>query len=257
MFPFIGLCLNNGSPFNPGVREGLQIFGNFSDPAFYILAFLNGVLLCLPRPKDSRLHLALFVARSILLSYVFYFFLVFLPFLPLSVIALLAIGSGFLMLTPLALFLTCLSGLFRDFEILRKRFSDWRLRGAAVLGFLVLPAAITLSYGWERHVLHKALEYAYSPDFSNEYKLDSKALSRTLAILKNHQRKQNDWNVTAEIPYLSSYYNWLVLDNLTLSNTKIRRLEEIFFGGSSQHARPPFRGSKSVHLIDFQTDKPV
>ena len=72
---------------------------DFTGPWWYGLALLNGLLLCLPQPARPGGRLLLYLGRGTMFSYTLYFFLVFLPFLPLSVVAVMAIGVGFLLLT--------------------------------------------------------------------------------------------------------------------------------------------------------------
>jgi hypothetical protein len=57
------------------------------------------------------------------------------------------------------------------------------------------------------------------------------------------------------LPYLSAYYNWLVLDNLTLSEKKINRLEAIFFDAPFLRSTPTiFMGSPFVETSDLQVE---
>jgi hypothetical protein len=232
VLPLLGLAVNSGLFFNSysAAREE-GIFGNFSSPWFYGLALLNGVLLCLPAEDLApRWRLALLVGRSALLGYTGYFFLVFLPWLPLSVVAIIAIGTGFLMLAPLMLLVVHLSVLGDDLAALQPYFSARVRRLALVGGALVLPLALTASYYHDRRVLHQALEYAYTPDYAKKYDLDAHALARTLAVVQRH--KDNDWDffMGSQQPYLSAYFNWLVLDNLTLPESKITDLQQLFLG---------------------------
>ena len=232
VLPLLGLLLNNGAFWGGLGSTEAGIFGNFSSPWFYGLAVLNGVLLCLPASPNRWLHLLLLLGRSTLLAYTFYFFLVFLPFLPLSLLAVILIGTGFLMLTPLVLLLVHVRELAADWQQLRPVFPGWLLGLVLVGGLLTLPLLITARYLADRHTLHQALDYRYSPDYSRSYRLDAAALARTLAVVKQHKDRQS-WEgglFGAHVPYLSLYFNWLVLDNLTLSDTKIADLEQVFLG---------------------------
>ncbi|MFT7239330.1 MAG: hypothetical protein ACI93L_003430, partial [Cyclobacteriaceae bacterium] len=121
VLPLIGLLVNNGQLFNNFGPNESGIFGDFNNAWFYILAVLNGILICFPNRENKIYRLLLFIGRSVTFAYTFYFFLVFLPFLPLSVIAIIAIGTGFLMLTPLLLFVIHINELSKDFTYLKTR----------------------------------------------------------------------------------------------------------------------------------------
>jgi hypothetical protein len=232
VLPLLGLAVNAGLFWGGLHSQGEEgIFGNFSSPWFYGLALLNGVLLCLPADGLApRWRLALLVGRSALLGYTGYFFLVFLPWLPLSVVAIIAIGTGFLMLAPLMLLVVHLSAIGDDLAALQPHFSPWVRRLALVGGALMLPLALTASYYHSRRVLHQALEYTYTPDYAKKYDLDAPALARTLAVVQRHKDTNWDFFMGSQQPYLSAYFNWLVLDNLTLPESKITDLQRLFLG---------------------------
>lgn len=234
VLPVLGLAVNSGlffGQYSTDTQEG--IFGNFNSPWFFGLAVLNGVLLCLPADRlGPRGRLALLGARSALLGYTGYFFLVFLPFLPLSLVAVIALGAGFLMLAPLLLLVVHLSTLHDDLGALAPHFTPLVRRAVLVGGLAVLPLGLTGSYWHQRQVLHEALEYTYSPDYAKHYDLDAAALTHALAVVQQHKDSNWDLFMGSQQPYLSAYYNWLVLDNLTLPESKIADLQKIFLGAA-------------------------
>ncbi|MBC6698154.1 MSEP-CTERM sorting domain-containing protein [Hymenobacter sp. BT190] len=236
VLPVIGLLVNNGLFWGGFGSAEAGVFGNFNSPWFYGLAVLNGMLLCLPASSNRWLHLLLLFGRSVLLGYTFYFFLVFLPFLPLSLLAVIIIGTGFLMLTPLVLLLVHVRELAADWKLLRPVFSGRVLLLVLLGGIGALPLLITARYLFDRYTLHQALDYRYAPDYRRRYDLDESALARTLAVVKQHKDRSNRGDVMfgSHVPYLSLYFNWLVLDNLTLSDTKIADLEQVFLGALSE-----------------------
>jgi hypothetical protein len=240
LLPLLGLLVNNGLLFNNFGTSNSGIFGDFNNTWFYILAVTNGILVCLPNLENKVYRLLLFISRSITFAYTFYFFLVFLPFLPLSVIAIIAIGTGFLMLTPLLLFVIHINELSEDFNYLRTLFSKRLIIGISLLGFLIIPAFITATYLKDKSVLNETLSYLYSPDYSKQYDIDKNSLQKTLNVIKSHKdhRDSRGGIFGNGIPYLSSYFNWLVMDNLTLSDSKINTIEKIFFGNNSFELRP-------------------
>ena len=234
VLPLLGLAVNNGLLFSGrglmmGGRGG--IFGDFMGLWWYGLALLNAGLLCWPAPAGHRARLALYLGRGVLLSYTLYFFLVFLPFLPLSVVAVAAAGVGFLLLTPLVLFIVHLRELAHDYAALRTVFAGRWLALGLLAAVAVLPLAVTVQYAYCRAVLHNALDYVYAPDYARTYhRLNTAALGKTLAVVRHHKERRGNSLTGAQQPYLSAYFNWLVLDNLTLSEEKIATLEQVFFG---------------------------
>lgn len=228
IFPLIGLLVN-ASLFSSGPDDG--IFGNFNSYWFYLLAFINGIFICLPNFEDKHFRLLLYIGRWATFSYTLYFFLVFLPFLPLSILAIIAIGVGFLMLTPVLLFITHLNQLSEDFNYLKSYFSKPILWSSLTFGFLFLPTTLTINYLKDRKTLNQALDYVYNPDFDKIYEIDKASLKSTLQILK--KQKGRDFGISTKgQPYLTTYFKWIVLDNLMLSDVKINSIENIFFGTS-------------------------
>jgi len=240
VLPLLGLAVNNGELFNNFGSGNSGIFGDFNNAWFYILAVANGILICLPNLDNKIYRLLLFIGRCITFAYTFYFFLVFLPFLPVSVIAIIAAGVGFLMLTPLLLFVIHINELSKDFAYLKIQFSKKRIIGISILSFLIIPGFITATYLKDKSVLNETLAYLYNPDYSKQYSIDKTSLQKTLAVIEGH--KDHRGSIGGEfgngIPYLSSYFNWIVLDNLTLSDAKIHTIEKIFFGNTSFELQP-------------------
>ena len=58
----------------------------------------------------------------------------------------------------------------------------------------------------------------------------------------------------SQIPYLSSYFNWLVLDNLTISDAKINTIEKIFFDTTSFKLRPENIQKDNVKITNISTN---
>jgi hypothetical protein len=233
IFPLLGLAVNNGYLFNNFGIKNSGIFGDFNNHWFYILAVANGIFICLPNLDNKLYRLFLFTGRCLTFAYTFYFFMVFLPFLPLSVIAIIIVGTGFLMLTPLALFIIHVKELSNDYKNLQQHFSKKLIFIISIGSFLVIPFFITTTYLTDKSVLNKTLDYLYNPDYSKEYDIDKVSLSKTLSVVKQHKERSRDFIFGNQIPYLSSYFNWLVLDNLTVSDSKINTIEKVFFGDTS------------------------
>jgi hypothetical protein len=255
VLPVIGLLVNNGHLFNNLGPSGSGIFGDFNNAWFYILGIINGILVCLPNLDNKIYRLILFLSRNVTFAYTFYFFLVFLPFLPLSVIAVIAVGTGFLTLTPLLLFVIHANEISKDFTYLKTLFSRKLLIGFSVLGFLIIPLFITITYLKDKSVLNETLTYLYSPDYSKEYNIDENSLQKTLTVIKSHKdnRDSRGGIFGNGIPYLSTYFNWLVMDNLTLSDSKINTIEKIFFDNTSFQIRPEIIQNDNVQISNIST----
>jgi hypothetical protein len=253
VLPLLGLSINNGVLFNKFSAGNSGIFGDFNNPWFYILAVINGILICLPNLDNKNYRLFLFVGRSITFAYTFYFFLVFLPFLPLSVVAIIAIGTGFLMLTPLLLFVIHTNELSEDFTYLKTWFSKKLAIGISLLGFFIIPMFITVTYLKDKNVLNETLGYLYSPDYSKQYNIDRSSLQKTLNIIQRHKDSRGSI-FSNGIPYLSSYFNWLVLDNLTLSDIKINNIEKIFFGRTSYKLQHENLQNENVKITNISSN---
>ena len=249
--PLLGLAINNGRISN---FLGTGIFGDFNNNWFYILAILNGILICLPNFETKTYRLFLFIGRSICFSYTFYFFLVFLPFLPLSIIAIIAVGIGFLMLTPLVLFVIHINELSRDFSYLQSFLSKNKLRLISILAFLTIPVLITITYLNDKNTLEEALEYIYTPNYSKSYHINRSSLQNTINIVKQHKNRNEVPLIGSKLPYLSTYFNWLVLDNLTLSDKKINTIEKIFFNHTSFNLRKENIRNDQVEISNINTE---
>ena len=252
----LGLLVNNGLLFNNFGTSNSEFSAILIILGFTYLLLLMEYLICLPNLENKVYRLLLFIGRSITFAYTFYFFLVFLPFLPLSVIAIIAIGTGFLMLTPLLLFVIHINELSMGFTYLKTHFSKKLIIGISILGFLIIPAFITATYLKDKSVLNETLSYLYSPDYSKQYGIDKNSLQKTLNVIKSHKdhRDSRGGIFGNGIPYLSSYFNWLVMDNLTLSDSKINTIEKIFFGNASFELRPENIQNDNVQISNISTN---
>lgn len=228
VLPLIGLALNGNFIQNEFNSVTSGIFGDFSSFWFFFLAVLNGIFICLPSKENKLYRLILFALRSLTFAYTFYFFLVFLPFLPISLVAIVAFGSGFLMLTPLVLFVLHSNELSKDFTFLVQFYSKMKLRLLLAVSLLILPLFITLKYLEDKQNLEQSLNYVYNPNYSQTTEIDYDALQKSISEIKMRRSRNDDFMMNGDTPYLSNYYNWLVLDNLTLSERKIETLERIF-----------------------------
>lgn len=246
VFPIIGLLVNNGG-FILNRSFGTSIFGNFSSIWFYIIVVINGILVCLPSIKNIHYRLLRFLALVTCFPYTLYFFLVFLPFLPLAVIAIIAAGAGFLMLAPLFLFIVQINELLEDFNALATTYSQSRLIACVSISLLTIPTCITIQYLHDRYVLNEALEYAYTPNYTKNYNINKQSLATTLLRIRQQKGRSNSFS-EEKSPFLTPYYNWLVLDNLVLSENRINTLMDIFLGKSEKEQVPTIQTISKVKI---------
>ena len=227
-FPIWGLMLNNSKiGYMPE-----HIFGNFSNPWFYTLALVNGVLFTLPNYPQPIYRTILFLLRSLFFPYILYFALVFLPFLPLAIPAILVVGTGFLMLTPVILLVLQSATWFKDLQYLQNYYPKSGMITGAVLCALLLPTFLYFSAVQDRKALHQALDYVYAPNFEHPhtFRIADARLARVFSTIQQNKRRSSMDFGGNSTPYLSHFYNSIVLDNLTLSDRKLNKLEAIFLG---------------------------
>lgn len=233
IFPLTGLLVNNGVLFGKESLVGSSPFGNFSDITFYAIALINGITLCMPKFENEIYRLARFLTLMVCFPYVLYFFFIFLPFLPLSIVAIIFVGVGFLMLAPLLIFIVQSSDLYAEYSFFSEKYHTKKINLSIAACLLLIPIIITLSYLRDKHILKDALSYVYDNDYRNEKKIDKKSLANTLDVIKQHKGRSRSSTSDEYLPFLTSFYNWLVLDNMILSDAKIATLEQIFYGQNS------------------------
>jgi hypothetical protein len=214
--PIGGLLLNRSIPF-PTDFQAWEV---------YALVIANCGILLLASFKYAEWPRGSLYLLSATLPFSLYFFIVFLPFIPLSVIAVIALGTGFLVLTPILLFVLHLS-LFNKARLriagLRR---ERRVLAGCALAALLLPGFFTLRGLADQIALSSALNYVYQPSIETgqtTYPANRLNLRRAL---NNHRKYKNG----ISYPLLSPFYSWLVFDNLVLPDDKMERLEKTFFG---------------------------
>ncbi len=254
IFPLIGLSLSF-SMDNP--------FGNFQSYWFFGLAIFTGVVLILPSEnlKSYKARFVHFLLKAFVFPYTVYFFIVFMPFTPLSVILVIAAGAGLLMLTPLILFLIHSRQLYEDYDYLTKNYSTSSLFSSFLIAAMIIPLAFSINTYYDRIQLHKGLDYLYGSDYDeNKSVPNPNSISATLSHIENFKvRRTRDWWSTGNdgIPLLDSFYKWLVLDNMTLSESKINLLNNVFVGEDMPKLTDTWRfWNQNVNQDrDFQTGK--
>lgn len=228
ILPIGGLILNRHLPF-PKDFQAWEV---------YALVVVNCGILLLASLKHADWPQGSLYLLSATLPFSLYFFIVFLPFTPLAIIAVIAAGAGFLIFTPVLLFLLHLSLFHKARVSLAGGPRERRVLASCALCFLLLPGFFTVRGLADRVALNAALDYLYSPSIqSTQNKYPSSRLNLQRA-LNNHRKYKNG----ISYPLLSPFYSWLVFDNLVLPDDKIAALEKTFFGGNGLKPKgDPFR----------------
>ncbi|MGX7690407.1 MSEP-CTERM sorting domain-containing protein [Flectobacillus roseus] len=222
IFPLLGLSLYATLMTFGG------LLGDFTNYWFFILAIINGIIVCLPRFKNPYTSLIIWILRTFSFSYTTYFFVVFLPYTPLSFLLLFTVVFGLLMLTPLALFFVHGAELLADYQSLKLYYKPYMLIVSGLVSFSIIPTIITINFLLVRNDLHSTLDYVYTPNYEKQPDISFSNIRKLVTHLNKTRRVRASnfqW-----VPYIDSYYSWLVMDNLTLSSRKLNNLEAIFLG---------------------------
>ena len=258
LLPLLCLLVYNGKLGGElgKVSAELQLIGDWSNPVYYATVVIIGLLLTLPPPQQKQLGLAKFTAMALAYPFVTYFFIVFLPFFPFAVATVVVFGAGFLLLTPLLLFFIHTWSLHEEWRALGAQYGKRLPMVLFLAAFALLPVGLTANYAMDRVVLDKMLVHVYEPDYVVEEPMELKSASVQRVLYNINMMKEGaDFESGKRKPYLTSYYQWLVLDNLTLSNSRIEMLERIFLGKSSpeKQQNAPDVSSSGVAITDTKT----
>jgi hypothetical protein len=216
ILPVGGLLLNRDIPF-PVDFQAWEVYA--------LVAANTGILLLasFQHARHPRLSFCLLCATF---PFSLYFFIVFLPYTPLSILALVALGVGFLVLCPTFLFTLHLHLLHKARRNPSLGSDRIRVTLAGLACCLILPAYFSVRGLADKTALNAALDYVYAPIVqfgSNRYPANLANLRRAL---DSHRSYKNG----VYYPLLSDYYSWLVFDNLVLPDDKLARVEQTFFG---------------------------
>lgn len=206
--PLGGLTLNDTIPFP----------ADFQITIIYVLTVLNGLLLIL-KPSDSALSPFRLFLRCTFIPFIFYIFLVFLPFLPLSLFAILLVGAGLLMLTPLALGLFQAKVTKAEFDFSEIRIGTNKSVLIAVAGFLIMPSYFITQTYLDKSAIEISMNYFYSHDPAKPVLSDEQIERSARSLVQLRDRKMD-----AQLPYISGIYNSIVFGELVLPDKKIERM---------------------------------
>ncbi|RBP53589.1 MSEP-CTERM sorting domain-containing protein [Arenicella xantha] len=237
--PLGGLWLNLYLPFP----------ADFQSTGVYVFTLINGLVLLI---KPIGIHgspIRLFL-RCITLPFIGYFFLVFLPFLPLSLIAILAVGAGFLMLTPLALGLFQARITLTEFSLAKQRVGSFKAVAIGVLGLAVLPGYFTTQALLDKHALDTSLRYFYSHDVNATPLTESQIRRSADTLVQLRDRK-----IGIQLPFISGAYNSIVFGSLVLSDNKIDRMHQLLTGEKLAAPKRSFFGQPSRSSRSFRRNR--
>jgi len=221
--PLIGLTLNLGMG---------NLFGDFSDPAFFIIPIVNGVMLLIPSFSDRRLKLLRFFLVSAALMYFIYFFIVFIPYMPLGLLGLIYV-VGVLLFAPAGALAMQVIELIREWRQLRALWGGGRVLIVFIAALLLIPACMATSYIGDRQNLRNALTYLETSDTTPNTSVDLNRLQRSLknstGTFEIERNILSDFEVSNNTPLVSAAYSALVLDNKVMKDGDIDRLRRLFF----------------------------
>ncbi|MBK8807105.1 MAG: MSEP-CTERM sorting domain-containing protein [Bacteroidales bacterium] len=252
ILPLLGLFLNNYNNHS-FINNDYGFLGNFSNIWFYIITIFNGIVICLPDLKNNIYRLILYFFRSIGFAFTTYFFIIFMPYIPVSVAAIILIGLGILLLSPFFLFFITIQELHDDYLYLKQYFQPKLIILISIIGFLVIPSSISGYYLSYKKELTNILEYLYKPDYSKQYTFNTLQVKECMSRISKHKRSNRMFLTGNETPYLTAYFNWLVLDNLTLSDNKMNYINEVFFGEKKETDSFISGNDHWVYITDIKT----
>ena len=192
--------------------------------SIYLFTVINGLILMLK--TDSARHSSMrFFLRCLTFPFIAYFFLVFLPFLPLSIFAILAVGAGFLMLTPLALGLFQARVTLDEYRLSTSQVGRTKATSIGIIGLSILPSYFVLDAALDKRALDTSLDYFYSHDISGEPLSKSDIRRSSQALIQLRDRK-----LGVQLPYIAGFYNRVVFGDMVLSDTKVARIHKLLTG---------------------------
>lgn len=228
LLPIAGLLLNMQIPFP----------ADFQSWEVYALTIANGAFLIFSLWQGSARPTLCLALLGASFPFSLYFFVVFLPYTPLSLLAMIAVGAGFLILTPCCLFALHLYLLVRAFHRVAAHFTFSGSLTVTLATILILPGAVWMRAFADRAALHHALDYAYTPAIKpgGEAIRFSGNLGNLRRALESHEAHREG----LYSPLISDFYSWAVFDHMILSRTRQDHLSGLFFG-SEGHSPGPQR----------------
>ncbi|EDP95504.1 MSEP-CTERM sorting domain-containing protein [Kordia algicida OT-1] len=222
IFPFIGLALN----------AEFKIFGNFNFIAIYIALILNAIGLILLLQDAVLSKFIGFLGASAGFPVVLYFFIIFLPYIPLSFIALIVLGAGILMLTPIVLLILQYKIMSREFVTITKTYGKKKLLLCSFACLLLLPISFFGFCMDHKNYFNDVIAETdfYDASNTNYVDYDTEKIVYILKEMNKGNRRLSLGNAENRLPILSIFYDWYVFDNLQVSQRKIADIQRLFLG---------------------------
>jgi hypothetical protein len=222
--PLLGLLLNLS-------MDGA--FGDYSDPLFFIVPVVNGILLLLPPPADKRLRILRFFLIAAATLYLVYFFVVFAPFMPFGVIASI-VGVGALLLAPAGALTMQVLHLVNEWPQVSALYGKLRTGAVFIAGLFLLPLLLFTSYLGDRQNLLNAADYLEQNAAAVQKDVDPSRLARSIRHIRNIDRDTMyipiiDTPFSGGTPFISDVYAALVLDHRVMEDEDLARLDQLFF----------------------------
>lgn len=218
--PLGGMMLNNGMEFPVDLQS----------PWMYGLIIFTGAILVSPTPERKAARSILFALRCLAFPFSLYFFLVFLPVLPLAPFLIAAFGTGFLVLSPLAMFCIHLH-LLREGTKQWDSQGGWRKVGLMAACVTFLPGVLVAKSLVESHYFLRAMNHVHVPDLERKQGV----YISNLPLTQHAVRKYSD-DSFADLPYLDSFEWWKNVHRHRLRDQKVNDALHAFTGRAK-----PFR----------------
>lgn len=230
VFPLAGLALNIAIPFPTDLQ----------DWRIYAFTIANALVLSLPL-GSGRMSVWIWLARAVMYPFTLYFFLLFLPFLPLSIPAMLAAGSGFLILAPTLLFVVHSRRLVSEAGVLSGGLGWRRVAFLFLIALSILPAGYMGRAWLHRQALNQVVNAVFHPDYA-EAQTGINTKRALAAIDRLREMKEGVY-----APLLSEVYDTIVFGGMVLPDHKMKEVEKVLTG--KNEIRPP--PNRSFEFFNF------
>ena len=235
LLPLGGLAINQGNAGLWSSDTSVGMFGDFSSPAFYVIAALNGLLMLLPTVKDKKLRLLVFYLKAVCYTYILYFFIVFLPILPLGIIGLIFYGLGIFIFAPTFAAIWQGRHIIKEWVVLSKAWGTPGIMAVFCAGIVTLPVCMISTFWGDKGNFEAAARYLDHNSVEITEPVDLARLERTLKNIKGSYdltRGMVGFD-SGNTPAISAFYTNFILDGKVISQHNILALENLFF--DSEH----------------------